>query len=268
MEKKINYLSLCYTMFLILLVLSGSLAGILSELVYISAFILPFVIIFILDKQSLNDNLNLISISKRSVRLTLPLIAPTVGIVIIISAITAFLISVLIGVKNQVDVGDLLIPALISHALIPAVLEEALFRYLPMKILGESKRLTVIASALFFAFAHHSLFSIPYAFAAGIIFMTLDLMAGSIIPSLIIHFINNAISVGMLVYADNVAFTPAIIIILAILSAISIVFIIRNRPVYQKELKKIFKKDVNVLYTLPLKIFTILSLFAALIALM
>ena len=41
MERKINHLSICYTLFLILLFLSGSLEGVWSEAVYFLAFLVP-----------------------------------------------------------------------------------------------------------------------------------------------------------------------------------------------------------------------------------
>lgn len=269
MERKINCLSICYTLFLILIFLSGSLSGFWSDVVYYLAFPLPIILGLLLDKKGVKGDSSLISINQKDLKLTLPLIVPTVLIVLTISAITSMIILTLTGVENKVDVGYSLIPALLSHALLPAIFEEALFRYLPMKLLlDDSKRLTVIASALFFALAHHSLFSIPYAFVAGIIFMALDVMANSIIPSVIIHFINNAISVGMIVYVDNAAFTPTVLIILAVLLVISIVFIAKRKEIYIKEAKRIFKKDVNMLYTLPLKIFTLISLFIAVLSLM
>lgn len=269
MERKINHLSICYTLFLALLFLSAKLSGFFSEAVYFLAFLLPVVLGLVLDKQTPKGDHGLFTISKKEVKATLPLIVPTVLVTMLISALTSMLIYAITGATNQVDVGDSIIVALISHALIPAVLEEILFRYLPMKLLlGGSKKVTVIVSALFFALAHHSLFSIPYAFAAGIIFMSLDVMTSSVLPSFILHFINNAISVGMLVYADNEAFTPAVMAVLCILLVISLVFIVKNREGYLEKIKNVFKKDINVIYTVPLKIFTLISLFIAVISLM
>ena len=269
MERKINYLSICYTLFLILLLLSGSLEGIFSKVAYAAAFLLPIVLGLWLSKDSEVKEKSFLSISKADLKFTLPLITPTVVVIMVISLVTSAVIAVVMGAKNTVDVGDSFVFAIISHALIPSILEEVLFRYIPMKLLSdESKRVTVIASALFFALSHHSLFSIPYAFVAGVIFMAIDLKAKSIIPSFLVHFINNAISIGLLVYADNPGFAPSITIILGILLVISVVFLARNKQKYIFEAKKIFKNPDKILYTLPLMMFVIFSLFIAVISLM
>ena len=276
MERKINYLSICYTLFLILLLLSGRLSGIFSEVVYFLAFLLPILLGLLLDKRTAAEDKrttvedkSLLTISKADLKVTLPLIVPTVLLIMLVSVVTSAIIVAITGAKNQVDVGNSIVTALISHALVPAILEEALFRYLPMKLLlDESKRLTVITSALFFALAHHNLFSIPYAFIAGIIFMAIDVGAKSVIPSVILHFVNNAVSVGMLVYADNKAFTPTLMTLLCILLVISLIFIVKNKEMYLKEFKSVIKKDRNLPYTTPLVIFTLICLFIAVISLM
>ena len=199
MERRINYLSICYTLFLILIFVSGSIGGFWSDAVYYLAFLLPIILGLLLDNQDVRADGDLFSIKSKDVGLILPLIVPTVIIVLTISAVTSMIIFALTGTENKIDVGDFLIPALISHALLPAILEEALFRYLPIKLLlKDSKRLTVIVSALFFALAHHNLFSIPYAFVAGIVLMAIDVGTNSLIPSVSMHIFNNAVSVGKL----------------------------------------------------------------------
>ena len=268
MERKINYLSVCYILALILMFISGFFGGFWSEVVYYLVFLLPTVLGLLLDKQRPFGDAELFAIKTKDIRVLFPLILPTIFIVMLTSFITSIIIFTLTGAENSVDVGDSLIPALISHALVPALFEEILFRYLPMKLLaGESKRVTVLASAIFFALAHHNLFSIPYAFLAGIIFMAIDVSTNSIIPSILIHFINNAISVGMLVYEDNAAFTPTLFTILAVLLVISIAYILKRKEAYIDEIKRIFKKDRSVVYTLPFKIFIVISLFVAVITL-
>ena len=185
MERKINHLSICYTLFLILLFLSGSLEGVWSEAVYFLAFLVPMAFGLWTVKDEENGRMYL-GVKGEDLRFFLPLAAPTVYLVMILSVVTSLLLKLTLGVENNVDLGNSLVVALLYHALLPAVLEEALFRYLPMRMLaGHSKRVTVLLSATLFALVHHSLFSIPYAFLAGMIFMLIDLACDSVIPSVI-----------------------------------------------------------------------------------
>ena len=58
MERKINNLSICYLLFLILLFLSGSLSGAISDLVQYFAYILPFALglYFMRDEEPCEEN--------------------------------------------------------------------------------------------------------------------------------------------------------------------------------------------------------------------
>ena len=267
MKQKLNILTLCYLLFLILLFLSGMTAGILSDVIYFLAFVLPFVFVIYRTKGEKGEKALTVSMTKDDVCFTIPLVAPTVSAIIIVSALTSLLIFATTGKTNEVDVGDNLFFALISHALLPAFLEEMLFRYLPLRLLANhSKRATVLASAFFFALIHHNLFSIPYAFLAGVIFMAVDLAVGSVIPSFIIHFVNNALSVGLLVCADNPAFAPAIYIILGVLTAVSLCVVFVKRKVYLKRFASVFQKGEEVKITVEMLIFAGLTLSIALLS--
>lgn len=251
MERKINCLSICYTLFLILLFLSGGISGFLSRIVYFLSFIVPFIVGIFLGGEG-GEKKNLLLINKENTKACLPLIFPTVSAIMLVSFVTSFVINGLTGVENNVDVGSSLIPALISHALIPAVLEEMLFRYLPLRLLGShSGRATVLLSAVFFALIHHNLFSIPYAFLAGVVFMAMDIALDSVIPSIILHFVNNAISVSLLVYQDNFAFAPIVFILIGVLSALSLIFIFINREKYREKLSYAFKNGEKISLTPP-----------------
>ena len=268
MKKKISYLSISYTLFLILLFLSGALSGIISEVVYLLAFALPIALALYLAREGRAEWGQYLSISGEGARKILPLVAPTVSVIILISYLTSLLIFAISGKVNNVDVGDSFIMALISHALVPAILEEALFRYLPMRLLApHSRRGAIILSAFFFSLVHHDLFSIPYAFVAGVIFMAVDLATDSVSPSVIIHFVNNALSVGILVFADNPAFAPAIYIILGILTVASLCLIFVRRKQYCKMISVAFDKGEGVKFTTEAFIFAGLTLSLAVISL-
>ena len=240
MQNKINNLSLVYFLFLIMLFLSGTFSGVLSTVVYFLAFILPLAIGLYIAKDEKTEVRKYLTLDYEGARRTLPIIAPAVSVVIILSALTSFVIYLVFGKTNNVDVGDAFIPAIIRHAMIPAVLEELLFRYLPMRLLlPHSRRYAVLISAFFFALIHHDLFVIPYAFAAGVIFMVVDIAVDSVIPSMIIHFINNLLSVSLLIFKDNPNFAPFIYIMLGLLTLLSLIDIIGGKY-YQKRVAYAF----------------------------
>ncbi len=262
MKRKLNILTILYLFFLVLLFLSGSINGILGEIVYYLAFILPLGVGVYLSRGEYFDAG--FKMNKEKLRFTLPLIMPTVAVVIVLAALTSFWIYVMTGRTNSVDLGDSFVLAIISHALVPAVLEELLFRYLPIRFLsGRSERAAVFASAFLFALIHHDLFSIPYAFVAGIVFMAIDLATGSIIPSILIHFINNALSVGIIIYGDNPAFVPTMYSIIAIMTVISIIFIIKRRRDYLDAAEFIFQRDGEPIITPEMMLFAGITLTVA-----
>lgn len=269
MSKKISLLTLIYTIFILLLFLSGSLTGVWSEVVYLTAFVLPCAIAILYSRKEGNWGENYLTIQKEKVKKTLPLVAPTVSVIICISFVTSVLIYLLTGRTNNVDVGDSLVSALITHALLPAILEEAIFRYIPMRLLAaHSRRGTVLVSAFFFSLAHHDLFSIPYAFIAGVIFMAIDIATDSVIPSVLIHFINNALSVGMLVYDDNVAFAPTVYVILGILTLISLVLIYKKRDEYREMVNTALDKGEGVKLGFEMLLYAAMTLSVAVISLL
>ena len=269
MSKKTNILTMTYIGFLALIFLSSALGGILSAVVYFAAFVLPLAISLWFCKNEGREEKSYLTIDKASFKKTLPVIFPTVSLIIIVSVLTSVIIYVTTGRTNSVDVGNSFVPALLRHALLPAILEEALFRYLPLRLLApHSRRGAVIISAFFFALVHHDLFSIPYAFIAGVVFMAVDLAVDSIIPSVIIHFINNALSVGLLVFGDNPAFAPTIYTILAVLTLISAILIYRKREVYRDMLSSAFDKGEGVKITTEMILFAGLALTIAVISLL
>ena len=270
MNQKINRLTICYILFLILLLLSGILDGVFSRVVYLLAAAIPTVICLFRSREEVKrDKWLYLGIKKEGIRFTLPLIAPTIGLIMTVSFITSLLIFKLTGKENNVNVGDSFPLAMLNHALLPALVEEILFRYLPMRLLSShSRRATVLASALFFSLIHQSLLSIPYAFVAGVIFMAIDLVADSIIPSFILHFINNSISIAFIMYGASPGFTPWALGILVLLCLISLIIIAIKRREYLKMLKFAFSKGESMKFSLELAIFSALMLFMAIINLL
>ena len=90
---------------------------------------------------------------------------------------------------------------IISVAIVPAFAEEFAFRGIVMGSLrkyGDS--LAIIASAVMFGAMHGNISQIPFAFVLGLIFAFIDCKTNSIIPSIIIHFLNNFYAVTLDVF--------------------------------------------------------------------
>ncbi len=268
MQRKTSILTFSYTLFLILLFLSGSLTGIISQVVYYLSFALPIGIGLYLTRDDGVKRTKYLTIDKSGVRRFLPLIFPTIAAIMLISFVTSMLIFALSGKTNDIDIGDSVIIALFSHALLPAVLEEAIFRYLPIRLLApHSPRAAIIVSAIFFSLAHADLFSIPYALVAGVILMTLDLACDSIIPSVIIHFINNALSVLMM-FIFNPFTVLGIYVTIILLTVISIIVIIEIKDDYEDALIIATYKGEGVKFTPGMILYAALTLAIAIMNLL
>ena len=269
MQKNQNILTLAYTLFVIIVFLSAMLPGILSEIVYYFSFIIPIGLSLFLTRKDKVEGGKFLSINKEGVKRFLPLIFPAISVIIVISVITSMIISSVSGKTNNTDIGDSLIPALINHALLPALFEEALCRYIPMRLFAHySPRGTILLSAFFFSFMHADLFAIPYAFFAGMVFMAIDLACDSVIPSVVIHFINNALSVVMIIYSDNPVISTGAIISLIVLTLISVCFIVDYRRDYESALNTVTEKGERVTLSSGMIFFVALTLAIAIIRLL
>ena len=258
MDKKIKTLSYGYFVLFAMLMISGSASGILSEIIYYLAFILPLAVICILERGK-GDFSHPFTLDRHGARITALATFPCVGLVMAISAVTSFVIYHAFGQTNSVDLGNSLPLALVSNALLPALLEEMLFRYLPLRMLAPySKRAAVLLSAFFFALVHASLFYIPYAFAAGVIFMTVDIMAGSVIPSILIHFVNNVASVLLILYPDS-----PVVTVVAVLAVISLALILLRWSEFKEKIKKVFEKGEGFVPSAEITAFAVVALLVA-----
>lgn len=262
-KKAVNITVGAQIVLVMLLSLVGFFEGVMHEIAYILAFLIPLAIGLFLVHREERGVLYPMNISGKRLKLFLPTVFPTILLIIGISLLTSFILS-LFGKSNEFELYEGFIPNVLRHALLTAVLEEAVFRYLPLITIGRySNRATVILSASLFALIHCNLFQIPYAFVAGVLFMTLDIMAASVLPSLILHFLNNLISVISMYYHIDLP----IIIAVGALALLSLIPIIKKRKIYASELCGIFEdeKKFEPVYTpliiaIPTLIIAILNL--------
>lgn len=91
--------------------------------------------------------------------------------------------------------GGLIVPALLVIAVLPAVLEESFFRGILLNACEQSigSIRTIFIVGFCFSLFHTSPEKTVYQFLAGCIFAFLAIRSGSILPSVIMHFINNAL---------------------------------------------------------------------------
>jgi membrane protease YdiL (CAAX protease family) len=268
MQKKLNILTGAYMLFILFLHLSAAFGGILSDVIYYLGFIIPFGVCVFMTRGEGVEWKRPVRISPEGAKLFAPLVFPTVFCVMSLSALTSFLLLTLTGKTNPVDLGDSYLLAVINHALIPAIFEEILFRYLPMRLIApHSPRYAIIFSAIFFALVHQNLFSIPYAIFAGVLFMAINLATDSIIPSIVIHFINNLVSVSLLFISQEIGkylFCLAVLI----LALISLIFIIKRRKEYERPLSLITDKGEGAKITMEMILFAAFTLAVAVLNLL
>ncbi len=98
----------------------------------------------------------------------------------------------------------------IAIAVTPALTEEFATRGMVMGSAREyGQSFALISSATFFSLMHGNLVQIPFAFIMGIVIGFAVIKTGSILSGIIIHFINNAVSISMNYLLDMV---PSVIL--------------------------------------------------------
>lgn len=84
----------------------------------------------------------------------------------------------------------------LTVAILPALVEEFAFRGIVMGMMRPySEGLAILVSSATFALMHGNFVQMPFTFCCGMVFAFIDIKANSLLPSIIIHFLNNALSV-------------------------------------------------------------------------
>lgn len=91
--------------------------------------------------------------------------------------------------------------AVIAFAVVPAICEETAFRGFVIGTLAKyGKGIDIIVSAILFSILHKSVSSAVFAFFAGLLLGLVRKISGSLIQSIVIHFLNNLIAVLEIVF--------------------------------------------------------------------
>lgn len=245
-RRDIKKISLIYFSFAFFLVFSSLTSGVISSVFSALSWLFAVFVFFVYPSG--NDRARethffsasgeeqrramlgkLFRFGKKEAIFTIMLIPIALFAVMSISAATEAVLG-LFGIERAgVELPDSFIYALLNFAFIPAVLEETVFRVVPLLTLKNAPRkITATVSAAFFALAHVDIFALPYAFAAGLIFAAAYFMTGSFLCTYILHFINNAVSV-LLMYINSPEVTSGVNIGVCVLSVISLLCMVLAR---------------------------------------
>ncbi len=93
---------------------------------------------------------------------------------------------------------------ILAAAVSPALCEETAFRGFAMGSLADfGQGFAVVLSSLVFGMMHGNLSGILFAFSVGLVLACIRKTAGSLVPSALVHFLNNAFSVWMSAFSKS-----------------------------------------------------------------
>ena len=228
------------------------LTELLNALAYIAAFTVPVWFFLAISKGKAVESLGLtLSLAKRDTGLTSAAMM-FLGTATCFAA--SYVNSLLFPVSEEAaelyfssDLrgGYVLILMFISTAIVPAFVEELLFRGVVLSsIRPYSESGAILISALLFGLMHQTPFQLLYATAIGVILGIIRVKTGSIWTGVLVHFCNNFLSVIQTylldcydVYTGNVIYT-------IITLSISVLGLILGSALYAKKQRNEKKKTV------------------------
>lgn len=146
-----------------------------------------------------------------------------IPVAMVLSAIGNVLSKTTVEGANDVNAFPV-IPALIIYALIPAIVEEFVFRGVILGIYSKvDVKAGILISSLFFALLHFSMGSVIYGFLFGVIFAVVRLETDNILYTMMMHCIFNGVNV-LLSYVNMESVPSAAVIVTAIL--LTIIFVV------------------------------------------
>lgn len=159
------------------------------------------------------------------------------GLLFSLNSLNEYLIELfeLMGYQRRVDpVPDVsgwkIVPALLAIAVLPAVMEEILFRGILLNNAEEGVGTVraIFLSGFCFALYHGSVEQTIYQFICGCLFAYLAVRSRSVVPTVVIHFLNNAVIIvlmacGLLDGKGNLIMSQTASISVSVLSAVSLI---------------------------------------------
>lgn len=179
--------------------------------IFISAFaaFIPSLFYFLFTGTSISDT---IKVKYVKMNLLIPIIFIGLGVAMFANTVSNIVANnfSIFGLKNNIEfsqpTNNLFEKVLyvISVSLVPALAEEFAFRGVVLGTLRKyGDAFAIISSAVLFGIMHGNITQIPFAFILGLLFALVDCKTNSIIPSIIIHFLNNFYAVMMNILQDS-----------------------------------------------------------------
>ena len=248
MRKTVYTVLFLDCLYILMISLSTVLTSIsaLSVILRYSAYVIPLAVFLVVWKRGEFDGKIKLMPSPRGLAVTLPLIAPTVLLVMGVSFLTSLLLNMIKGSTVATTQYDFF-SAFTLHALLPAVFEELVFRFIPLVLLAtHSKKSAVLISALLFAFVHANPYQIPYALVAGAVYMALDIATESVVPSMVLHLCNNTVALlWQSVFVSN-GYGAHTLVVLGALSIVSVCAIIFMHRLYKRHFSFLFDRHDRI----------------------
>ena len=180
-----------------------------TAIVYPVSFILPVLLLRMTSRQPMRELLFL----RRPGALYMTAVPMTVLGTAMLGVFLSDLIARLTSLFGVVSSSDLVQPAsngffdLVFYfflmAVMPAILEEFLFRGALLSVLRPyGDGFAILTTAAFFSIIHCNLGQAPSAFLTGLVLGYAAVVSGSIWPSVLAHFINNALALALGMLCD------------------------------------------------------------------
>lgn len=265
--------------------------SLLDSAAYMAMFMLPILVFKLFSKNAVYYPLPARAVlPKRAIRISLA----AVGVVLPTTVINSLIVNYLVqmagmqpdfsALETEINGIHSIVLLFISLAIVPALCEEFLFRGVMLKnLMPYGKTTAVFVSALLFALMHQNFYQFFYTFIAGLVLGYVFLLTGSIWCGVLIHFINNFVSVltdavSYFLNEDAAAIAQYLImsvfLFLGVLSFISLVKqskkekalregsvygVTEELPVFDSDLKLTEKEAVKNFFT-PLAIVVIVAI--------
>lgn len=181
-------------------ILASVTAGFVSGLFYL-----------LLSKNNLTDT---IKTTKTPLKITAAVLFVGLAVCMIANMAANILISNFDfwGIQNnvsseqEVETLKQAVLMVISSALVPAFIEEFVFRGIVVGVLRKyGDAFAIISSAIMFGLMHRNITQIPFAFIVGLVLAFVYCKTNSLIPCIFIHFFNNFYAViSQIVYSSNI----------------------------------------------------------------
>ena len=134
----------------------------------------------------------------------------------------------LAGIDASLKLPSDLTSLFLTAAILPAVVEEILCRYLCFLPFSDRRKVAAIwISSVIFALLHVNLVQIPYALFAGLMLGALFALTDSILIPILFHLTNNLVSILFVILGENSFGANLLEGSLLALAAISIPFLLR-----------------------------------------